>query len=208
MKKLVNRIPFLILALLATSVAHAADHAIDPTHSSVEFKIRHLVGKVKGGFKDFDGEISFDEKALDKSKAKFTIKTASINTENEKRDAHLKSADFFDAEKFPTITFESKSFAKAGKGKFKVVGDLTMHGVTKPVTMEVEYAGTEKDPWGNTRAGFTATTDVKRKDFGIVWNKTLDSGSVMLGDDVAISIQLEAIQKAVAAAKAAEPAKK
>lgn len=202
--KLVNRIPFLVvpavLALLAsTGAARAADYSIDPSHSSVEFKIRHLVGKVKGTFKDFEGDISFDEKALDKSKAKLTIKTASLSTDNEKRDAHLKSADFFDTEKFPTITFESKSFAKAaGKGKFKVMGDLTMHGVTKPVTMEVEYAGTEKDPWGNTRAGFTATTELKRKDFGIVWNKTLDSGGVMLGDDVSVTVQIEGIQKAAA----------
>jgi polyisoprenoid-binding protein YceI len=193
---------FLSAALVLASVAsHAADYTVDPAHSSVNFTIRHLVSKVTGSFNEFSGEFSYDEKKPESSKGMMTIQTKSINTNNAKRDDHLRSADFFDAEKNPTITFKSTKVTPSGKGKFKLLGDMTMHGVTKPVTWDVEYMGTAKDPQGTTRAGFSAHTKIARKDFGIVWNKTLDSGGVMLGEDVELNVQIEAPQKGTEAKK-------
>jgi polyisoprenoid-binding protein YceI len=203
--KMKNLYRFLVLGTLVTCFAgasFAADYTIDPTHSSINFTIKHLVSKVNGRFNDFSGTFSFDPKKLGESKADVTIKTASISTENDKRDTHLKSADFFDVEKFPTITFKAKKVTAAGKDKFKLVGDVTMHGVTKEETFDIEFGGAAKDPWGNMRSGFTATSKLNRKDFGIIWNKTLDNGGYMLGDDVAIVLQLEGTEvKAAAAAK-------
>lgn len=175
--------------------ALASDYTVDASHSNVGFTIRHMVSKVSGDFKDFEGEFKFDDKKVENSMAKFTIKTASVSTNNQKRDDHLKSGDFFDTDKYPTITFESKKVTKAGKNKYKLMGDMTMHGVTKSVTFDVEYMGTDKDPYGNTKAGFVATSVIKRKDFGIVWNKALDSGNMILGDDVTVNLQIEAAQK-------------
>lgn len=181
--------------LASASSVLAADFVVDPSHSRIGFSVRHLVSKVPGEFKDYEGSFSFDEKKPEASKASFTIKAASINTNFEKRDEHLRSPDFFNTAKHPTLTFVSKKVAPAGKGKYKLQGDITIAGVTKPVTFEVEYAGTAKDPWGGTRAGFTAVSKVNRKDFGMVWNKALDSGGFILGDDVEIKLDLEAIQK-------------
>ena len=149
------------LVTLASPLVHgaqAADYTIDPSHSSVSFTIRHLVSKVTGHFKDFEGTFSFDPKNAAASQASFSIKTASISTDNDKRDTHLKSPDFFDVKKFPTITFKSNSVAPNGEGKYKLTGDVTIHGVTHTETFDVEFGGTVKDPWGNNRAGFTATT--------------------------------------------------
>jgi polyisoprenoid-binding protein YceI len=200
---------FILLALTtlaAISVASAADFTVDPAHTSVGFSIRHMVSKVNGTFKDFAGDFSFDPKNPAAAKVNFTVQTASVDTQNEKRDTHLKSADFFEVEKFPTMTFKSTRVVPAGKNKYKVTGNFTLHGVTLPETFVVEYGGEMKDPWGNNRAGFSATTTIKRKDFGMVWNKTLDAGSVMLGDDVAISLQVEATENKPAAAAGAAPA--
>lgn len=185
-----------ILALLLTVGAQAetATLNIDPTHSSVNFTIRHLVSKVKGSFNDLTGTLTVDEKAPEKSSVKAVIKTASIDTNNKKRDDHLKDADFFDAAKHPEITFVSKKITGKGK-KWKVDGTLSMHGVEKPVTLDMEYLGSEKDPQGKTRAGFSAKTKIKRKDFGISWNKTLDKGGLMLGEDVDVEIEIEAIKE-------------
>jgi len=194
MKHSITRIAATAATLFASaaSAAWTGDYSVDASHTNVDFTIRHMVSKVNGSFKEFEGGFSFDEKTKELSGVKFTIQTKSIDTKNEKRDEHLRGPDFFDAAKNPTLTFTGGKAIKFGKGKAKLAGDLTLHGVTKPTTFEVEYMGSDKDPWGNMRMGFAATTKIKRKDFGIVWNKTLDSGSLLLGDDVTINIQIEA----------------
>jgi polyisoprenoid-binding protein YceI len=186
----------LALSVLAfsglTSVARATDYTVDATHSHIGFTAKHMVSKVPGDFKDFSGTFSFDEKNPSSFKADFTIKVASIDTNEPKRDAHLKSPDFFDAEKFPEIKFTSTSLKAVGNKKYKLTGDMTMHGVTKPVTFDVEYLGSEKDPWGNAHAGFSAMTKIDRKDFGIVWNKTLDTGGLLVANEVGIQLDIDA----------------
>jgi polyisoprenoid-binding protein YceI len=195
-------------ALFAANAALAADYKIDASHSSVGFGIRHLVGKVKGQFKEFEGTFSFDAKKPAAATGKFVVKTASISTENEKRDEHLKNEDFFDVKKHPEMTLDKIKLAPKGKDKYKMTGELALHGVTKPVTFDLAYNGSAKDPWGNTRAGFTATGKINRKDFGISWNKALDAGGVMLGEDVEIELQIEAIENAPAADDKAKQAVK
>jgi polyisoprenoid-binding protein YceI len=195
MKKLIV-LCFAFLAMSVSAVVWGADYSVDKDHSRVGFSVRHLVSHVSGNFKDFSGTFKFDAKKPEASKVDFSINAASINTDNDKRDAHLKSPDFFDTAKFAKITFEGKKVTADGENKFKVDGDMTMHGVTKPVTFEVEYLGREKDPWGNYRAGFSATTKLNRKDFGLTWNKVLESGGMMVGDDVEVSLQIEAVEKA------------
>lgn len=186
-----------LLALAALPAgAGAATYEIDPAHSSVGFRIRHLVGRVSGSFTRFSGSITFDEKQPAKSKVSATIEAASIDTQNQKRDDHLRSADFFDVTKYPTLTFASRHVSVVGKNHFRVLGDLTMHGVTRQTILDVAYGGQMKNPMGpGQRAGFTATTRVNRKDFGIVWNKTLDTGGAMLGDNVEITLEIEAAEK-------------
>ena len=181
---------------LALALPAAADTwNVDKAHSVVGFEIRHLVGKVQGRFGEFSGTVTGDPAKPESSTVAFTIKTASISTNEEKRDAHLKSPDFFDAEKNPEIAFRSTSIKPGAAGHYLVTGPLTMHGVTKDVTLDVTLAGPMKDPWGNQRAGLEATTTINRKDWGIVWNKVLDAGSAMLGDDVKIAIELEVTRK-------------
>ena len=184
----------LLLALTVTSVAQAAPTTwtIDPVHSQVGFSIRHFFSKVPGNFTKFSGTIVYDPDKPEASSTKVEIDAASINTENEKRDAHLKSEDFFYAEKYPTLTFVSNKVVSAGKGKLTVQGDLTMRGVTKPVTLEVTFLGAGPTFEGEQRAGFEATTKVNRKDFNILWNRALDQGGTLLGDDVDIKIGIEA----------------
>ena len=187
---------FVVAALLATSPLLAADtYAIDKGHSEAAFTIKHLVSKVSGRFNDFGGNVSLDPANPAQSSVEFTIKTASINTDNADRDKHLKSPDFFDVEKNPEITFKSSKVTAAGKDKFNVDGALTMRGVTKQVTLPVEFQGFVKDPWGNEKAGFAVETTLNRKDYGLVWNKALDQGGYLLGDDVKIVINLEAAKK-------------
>lgn len=190
-----------ILALAQFSVvASAKDYNVDRGHSAVMFEIRHLLTKARGQFKDFEGTFSFDEKALDKSKVDFTVKVASIDTNDTKRDDHLRAADFFDVEKFATMTFKSKALKAAGKGKYKLSGDLSLHGVTKPVTFDLEYLGSDKDPWGNDRASFSAAAKINRKDYGLVWNKTLESGRLLVGEDVDVKLEVEGTAVKAAAA--------
>ncbi len=191
---------FKVLALVTSAFAlsfsaQAGTYSVDASHSNVEFKVRHIVSKVSGSFKDYEGSFEFDAKKPEASKVNFTIKSASINTDNEKRDGHLKSPDFFDVAKFATLKFDSKKLKSAGGDKYKLEGDLTMHGVTKPVTFDVEFTGEGNDPWGGHRAGFTASTKLNRKDFGITWNKALDTGSLLLGDEVDVSLQIEGVLK-------------
>jgi polyisoprenoid-binding protein YceI len=184
----------LALALTSTSVFAVETYAIDPVHSNVAFTIRHLVSKVTGKFNDFSGTVNVDPKKLATSSVDFAIKVGSIDTGNGDRDKHLKSGDFFDAEKYPEITFKSSSVKSTGKDKYAVTGTLTMHGVSKQVTLPVEFDGFGKDMQGNEKAGFELSTKVDRKAYGINWNKVVDNGT-LLGDEVAVVINLETSKK-------------
>ena len=164
----------------------------DVAHSKVSFTISHMViSEVTGRFKDFDVAITQTKDDFADSKIDAIIKVNSITTDNESRDKHLKSPDFFDAEKFPEIKFISKSFEKTGKDTYKITGDLTMHGITKTVVLDTKFNGQMNDPWGNTKAGFKATGKLNRKDFGIQWNKTLETGGLLVGDEVDLTIAVE-----------------
>jgi polyisoprenoid-binding protein YceI len=174
--------------------AETARYVVDPDHSIVEFKVAHMViSKTTGHFKDYTGFIDMDPEAGTVKTIEATIKTASVTTNQEKRDAHLRNADFFDVEKYPTMTYKMKSYSKAGDG-YSAIGDLTLHGVTKEVTLTGNFNGVTKDPWGNTRAGFTAEGKLNRKDFCMVWNKALDSGGLVVGDEVWIKLDIECIK--------------
>ena len=189
------------LATLAALPLRAETFAVDPTHSEVSFQIRHMVSQVRGRFNDFSGTVQLDPKNLPASSVDFHIKVTSIDTNVADRDKHLRSADFFDVEKFPEISFKSDSIKATGKDKYAVSGTLTLHGVSKKVTLPVSFLGQAKDPWGGTRAGFETSTTLNRKDYGIVWNKAVDNGGVLLGDDVKVDINIEAKVDAPAADK-------
>ena len=191
-----------LLAALATAPLFAADtYTVDKVHSDVSFQVRHFVSKVRGDFTDFEGTIQIDQAKPEASSVVFTIKSASVNTKNEGRDKHLNSPDFFDTAKFPEITFKSTKIAANGKDKYNVTGDFTMHGVTKEITLPVTYTGSMKDPRGGERAGFELTTTLNRQDYGVKFNKTMDNGSLMLSDDVVVTILLETVKKGPEAAK-------
>ena len=186
-----------IIALALPTFAFATTWTIDPDHSNVGFKVRHLmVSNVKGNFDKHTGVVEINDKDITKSKVEVSIDTNSINTNVHKRDEHLRSADFFDVAKYPAMTFVSKKVAKAGKDKLKVTGDLTLHGITKQVVLDVEGPTKEsKDPWGNIRKGATATTKINRKDFGLVWNAALETGGVAVGEEITITLEIEMIKK-------------
>jgi len=196
MKRFLTYITALVL-FAVPALSHAATWQIDPEHSSVQFKVRHLmVSNVKGEFTRFNGVVAIDDQDISRSHVNVNIETASIDTRVAKRDEHLRSADFFDVTKYPAMTFVSKKVAKAGKGNLKVTGDLTIHGVTREVILDVEGPTADvKDPWGNIRRGATATTQINRKDFGLTWNKALETGGVVVGDDVTITLEVEMIRK-------------
>ncbi len=196
MRKMLTGIVVAALMAFSASVAGAADtYAVDKVHSSVGFSILHMmVSRVVGQFDDFSGNVQFDPNDLVNSKLDFDIKVATVNTKNDKRDGHLRSADFFDAEKFPLITFRSKKIVKKEAGVFDVTGDLAMKGVTKEVTYPVTVLGPVKDPMsGGTALGLEAKFSVNRQEYGVNWNKTLDNGGLLIGNDVdvAVSIGLE-----------------
>jgi polyisoprenoid-binding protein YceI len=192
---------FIALVTIAALPLFADTYTIDKDHSEATFQVRHLVSRVSGKFDDFNGSINLDPKNPAASSVEFKIKAASINTGVADRDQHLRTADFFDAAKYPEITFKSTSIKPSGKKDvYNVTGNLTMRGVTKQVTVPVAFLGFARDPWGNDKAGFSLTTTVNRKDYGINWNKALDNGGVLLGDDVDISINLEAQKVKPAAA--------
>jgi polyisoprenoid-binding protein YceI len=196
----------LAVALFAVSSLGAAQYKIDAAHSDVSFSVKHMmVSKTTGKFTEFEGTFSYDEKNPSAAQAEAVIQAASINTANADRDKHLKGEDFFDVKQFPTLTFKS-SKVKMDGNKGKLYGMLTMHGVTKPVTLDLEFGGVAKDPWGNIRAGFEAKGRLNRKDYGIVWNKTLDNGGLAVGEDVDLTIRIEGIQEK--AAEKPAPAKK
>ena len=185
-----------IIALSLPAMASATAWNIDSDHSNVGFKVRHLmVSNVKGSFEKFAGVVDINDKDLSKSKVEVPIDTTSVNTNVQKRDEHLRSADFFDVAKYPTMKFVSKKVVAAGKDKLKVSGDLTLHGVTKEVVLDVEGpAAVSKDPWGNFRSGAVASTKINRKDFGLVWNAALETGGVAVGEEVTISLEIEMIK--------------
>ena len=197
--KLALRSLFALVAVAATaSFAAAAPTTwkIDASHTEASFQVRHFFSNVRGVFHDVEGTIVFDEADPAAIKVEALVKVASVDTGNEKRDGHLQSADFFEAEKNPTLTFKSTSVKKTAKDKYKITGDLTMRGVTKSVTFDASFLGSSAvsvggQSWGS-KAGFSATTTVNRKDFGINWNKTLDNGGLMVGDDVTITLNVEA----------------
>jgi polyisoprenoid-binding protein YceI len=187
----------LAAAVLAASPLAAADtYSVDKNHSDVSFQIRHFASKVRGRFGDFEGTIQGDAAKPELSSVVFTIKTPSIDTGNGDRDKHLRSADFFDADRCSEITFKSSKITPTGKDKYDVAGMLTMRCVSKDVTLPVTYLGTAKDPRGTERASFELLTKLNRKDYGINWNKALDAGGFMLSDDVDITINLETVKKA------------
>ena len=195
--RIMRKLTAVILAvafMLGMSV-QAADWNLDPVHSAIEFSVRHLaISKIKGKFNKFDAKMVFDGKAVENGSAEFTIQVASIDTDNEKRDTHLKSSDFFAVEENPTITFKSKKVTAVKDGKFQIVGDMTMRGVTKEVTFDCELHGVVTGPGGNTRAGFSAETTINRHDFGVSWSKTLDAGGLIVGNDVKLTLELEFIE--------------
>ena len=169
---------------------------IDPAHTTAEFKVRHMmITNVKGQFSGVTGVVTLDEKDVTKSRVEASIEVTSINTREADRDTHLKSADFFHVEKFPALAFASTRVTRAGEGELKVEGDLTIRGVSRKVTFAVEGPTPPgKDPWGNTRMGFSATTKINRKDFGLTWNAALETGGILVGDEVTITLDVEAVK--------------
>lgn len=191
-------VKLVLIALLSLPVqVFAGTWDIDPDHSNAQFKVQHMViTYVRGNFPDVLGTVILDEKDITRSSVAVSIATAGIDTNVAKRDTHLKSPDFFDVEKYPTMTFQSKRVEKADEGRLKVLGDLTIHGVTKEIVLLVTGpTASIKDPWGNTRKGAQATTTINRKDFGLTWNKTLETGGLVVGEEVEISIEVELVEQ-------------
>jgi polyisoprenoid-binding protein YceI len=169
---------------------------IDASHSQATFAIKHLmISTVKGHFNVLSGKLHIDEQNPDNSWVEAQVEAASIDTRDANRDGHLRSPDFFDVEKYPLITFKSTKVEHEGGEEYKVLGELTIHGVTKPVAFKAEYTGQGKDPWGGTRAGLTASGKIDRRDFGLTFNAPLEGGGVMVGNDVKVEIDLEAVYK-------------
>lgn len=175
----------------------AEKYQIDPAHSTVSFSIKHMmIAKVHGSFDKFSGTLIYDKANPTQSKVEASIETSSINTREAQRDAHLRSADFFESEKYPQITFKSQKIEVKTAGELKVVGDLTIHGVTQEVSLDVEGPTAEmKDPWGNIKIGLSAATKIKRKDFGLSWNAALEAGGFLVGDDVTISVDVQFVKQ-------------
>ncbi len=185
---------------MTTATAPAATRTtweIDTAHSAAHFAVRHMmVANVRGEFGKVSGTVVLDRADLDRSDVRATIDVASLSTREPQRDAHLKSADFFDLEKYPTIEFQSTVISATGDGEYAMTGDLTIHGVTRPVTLKVEASDQElKDPYGNIKRGATATTKINRKDFGLGWNVALEAGGIMVGDEVKITLDVELLMK-------------
>ncbi len=184
-----------IIFMLAPQTGFSEVYEIDPDHTHIGFSIKHMViSNVKGKFNTFSGTVEVDAKDKIK-KGMVVIDAASIDTNHLKRDKHLRSPDFLDVEKFPKITFKYKATKSQSGNRYVIIGDLTLHGATKEVELEMELLGKVKDPWGNHRAGVTGTTEIDRKDFGIVWNKLLETGGFVVGEKVKIGLEVEGILK-------------
>jgi polyisoprenoid-binding protein YceI len=184
------------MATTVSTPASTTTWKIDPAHSSAEFKVKHMmISNVKGSFSGITGTLIEDAANPGNCTVEASIDISTITTGDQQRDAHLKSADFFHHEEHPTMTFKSTSVEKKGEGEFAVTGDLTVHGVTKPVTFEVEGPSAPgKDPWGNTRIGLSATTKINRKDFGLSWNAALETGGILVGETVHITLEVQFIK--------------
>lgn len=193
-----KRFPLLVaIALTAAPLLAATESfSVDKAHSEATFQVRHLMSRVSGRFEDFSGTINLDRRKPAASTVEFTIKAASINTGIGDRDKHLRSDDFFDADQYPEIAFKSTSIKPTRRrAVYEVTGDFTMRGVTKRITIPVTFLGFAKDPWGNERAGFALATKLNRKEYGVNWNKALDNGGWLVGDDVDVLINIEAAKK-------------
>jgi len=200
MGQLLSRITLsasLAAALAFPAAAATTTWQIDPAHTAASFAVKHLmISTVRGEFKGITGTVNWDDQDISKSTVDVTIDAKTVDTSEPNRDKDLKSDHFFEVEKYPTITFKSKKVEQVSAGKLKVTGDLTIHGVTKEVVLDVEGpSASVKDPWGNTRAAISATTKVNRQDYGVKWNANIDGGGVVVGDDVNITIDLEMIKK-------------
>jgi polyisoprenoid-binding protein YceI len=201
-----SRIPALLLAAAAAGTASAATTTwkIDPNHSAAHFTVRHMmVSNVRGEFSGLQGTVTFDDQNPSHSAVEATIDAASVNTRVAARDNDLKSPNFLDVAKYPTISFKSTKVTAAGPDKFILTGDLTMHGVTRPVTLEVDATPAVKDPMGNERRGAEATTSLNRKDFGLSWSHLLEGGGAVVGDEIKITLDIEAVRPAEKKAPAA-----
>ena len=184
------------MSTVAAPQAATSTWNVDPVHSVAEFKVKHMmISNVKGQFTGVKGSLALDESDVTKSRVEVSIDAASITTREPQRDAHLKSPDFFDVEKFPTLSFKSTTIKRAGEGELAVAGDLTIHGITRNVVFTVEGPTPQaKDPWGNTRLGLSATTKINRKDFGLTWNAALETGGILVGDEVTITLDVQFIK--------------
>ncbi|MBU2494091.1 MAG: YceI family protein [Bacteroidetes bacterium] len=181
-----------VILLTATLSFAQTKWTFDKSHSNIGFSVTHLIiTEVDGSFKNFDGTIESAGDEFSGAKVEFSAETSSIYTGNEKRDNHLKSDDFFNAEKFSNMTFKSKTFTKTGDNKYKMVGDLTIRDITKEVTLDVKYNGTVKDPWGNTKAGFKITGEINRFDYDLKWNALMEAGGAVVGKDVSLDINVQ-----------------
>ncbi len=177
---------------------------IDPAHSEINFTVRHMmISNVRGQFEKFTGTVDFNEDDPTKSTVDVQIEAASINTKEPPRDNHLRSADFFDAEHYPYLTFKSKRVIKTGDNTGRTVGNLTIRDITREVTLDIEYSGQAQSPWGTTSAGFSATTTINRKDWDLNWNKALETGGVLVGDQIKIAIEIEVVKQVAAEAAVA-----
>jgi len=194
MRRLLTAAAILTCAL-GVQPAWAATYTLDADHTAVSFKVRHLFSYVRGTFNQFEGTFEYEPGAPDTWKANAVIQADSIDTRVKERDKHLRSKDFFEVDKFPAITFVSTKVTDVTPEGAKLHGDLTIHGVTRPVVLDLAIHGAGKDPWGNVRSGFTATTAINRKDFGLTWNQALEAGKVLVGDEVEITIEVEGLLK-------------
>ena len=170
---------------------------VDAAHSSIDFAVKHMmIATVKGAFHEFDATVEADLADLTTANIAFSVNVASVDTRNSDRDNHLRSADFFDVENYPQMTFQSTSIKKTGDGDYEVTGDLTIRGTTHPATFEAAFEGQGKDPWGNEKVGFSANGRINRSDYGLTWNAALETGGVLVGDQVKISLDIEAAKQA------------
>lgn len=193
--KLLTKINLMLIFTASLTIAQTKWN-FDKAHTNIGFKVDHMViTTVSGNFQEYEGSITLESDTFENASINFTIEVASINTENKQRDNHLRSDDFFNAEKFPEMTFRSKSMKKVDGNKYKLVGDLTIRDVTKEVTLDVVHKGTIKDPWGNTRAGFNINGAVNRFDFNLKWNTLLEAGGLVVGEDITIDIDTEVIKQ-------------
>lgn len=186
----------LVRTVEGRQVPEPGDYVIDVSHSTVEFAVRHLmISKVRGRFGSYSGAVTVAERPEDSS-VQVSIDAASVSTNDEQRDGHLRSPDFFDAETFPALTFTSTSVEAAKGDRWKVTGDLTVRDVTRPVVLDVEFDGAQVDPWGNARLGFSASTEIDREDWGLTWNQALETGGVLVGKKIRIELGIEATRQA------------